>query len=151
MRLEALRDFRSVNDDPREDGLRWDEILRDIVVPLSYALAQLRPDDLAFSLQAHHWCPDAEQAPYTPQGFNPLAPSASADEGQQQALPEAADVVVLNNNQYSLSFKAATREEVLASDCTLSRWLQGAIDVGSGGHAPGESTEGCCDALIEAH
>ena len=127
VRLDALREFRFVNDDPREDALQWDEILRDIVVPLSYALVQLRPDDLAFSLHALHWCPDAAQAPYTPQGFDPLALSPSADEGAQRQPPEGADVVVLNNNQYAASFKAATREEILASACTLSRWLARAV------------------------
>ena len=97
--------------------------------PNNQALAQLRPDDLAFSFRALHWCPDAEQAPYTPQGYDPLALSPSADQGVQQpsSPPEGADVVVLNNNQYAASFKAATRDEVLASACTLSRWLARAV------------------------
>ena len=99
-------------------------------MPLSYALAQLRPSDLAFSFRAVHWCPDAQQAPYTPQGFDPLAPVfPPAGDGVQQPPPppEEADVVVLNNNQYAASFKAASRDEVLASACTLSSWLARAV------------------------
>ena len=95
-------------------------------MPLSCALTQLRPGDLAFNLRALHWCPDAGQAPYTPQGYDPLAPSPSAEKGAERPLPEV-DVVVLNNNQYAASFKAATREEILASACTLSRWLALAV------------------------
>lgn len=120
-RLPALRAFRDENDDPREDGLEWNEVLRDIVVPLVAALNRLHPGHVAMRLRAHHWH-HADQ----PQGYDPLALAAgSARAGG--APPEGTDVVVLNNNQYSKRVKAATRDQFLSGDSALAQMVSVAL------------------------
>ena len=122
-RLNSLREFRATNACETEDGLEWNEILRDVLVPLSRAMQVLLPAHVAFTLPAHHWwCPEHEQ------GFDPLTCAADAAGGPQPPpVPPHTQVVVLNNNQYSPAIKEATRDAFLRSGCALSRLVATAL------------------------
>ena len=120
-RLNALQEFRHQNSAPNEDALEWNEILRDLVVPISAAFHKLWSSPvLKHSLEAAHWHPTGQQ------GFDPLAfraPGPSREESG--ASPKVGtDVIILNNNQYSRELKQLTRDEFLSSDCVLAAWVR---------------------------
>ena len=125
-RLDALRAFRRDNDDPREDGLQWNEILRDLIVPLVAALRRLWPGLIATSLRARHWF-----HPEQPQGYDPLSiladdlppAGAAAEAGDDSHV----DVIILNNNQYSGRVKVATRDEFLQGGSALAQMVRAAL------------------------
>jgi len=117
-RYAQLAEFRQENDDPREDGLSWNEILRDLLVPLAAACAALLPGHLRHTLRAVHW-----HDPSQPQGYDPLEVKAEI-EGLQSG---EVDLIVLNNNQYSARVKQATREEFLESGGALARMVRAAL------------------------
>jgi hypothetical protein len=121
-RLSALRAFRShSNLDPTEDALGWNEVLRDLVVPLCAALDDAAPRAISWSLCAYNWNPErvaGDEWGMSP-GFDPLAWSESTE----PELAPGLQLVVLNNNQYGQRLKRATREEVLQSASVLARWL----------------------------
>lgn len=126
-RAGALREFRAQNADVREDALEWNEVLRDIIVPLIHAAHRLHPaGTVVHTLDAYHWTPEAQQ------GFDPLLILPSADappDAEPEELPAATDVVVLTNNQYSGRIKSMTRDEFLRSGCLLARWVQSSASI----------------------
>ena len=120
LRRSALREQRC--DFPEglsEDALQWNEILRDLVLPLVTAVAHLEPSrvDCGRGLRAKLWKPSCEQ------GFDPLTYRSGAAASPAEELGQW-DVLVLTNNMYAGQLKALGRDEFLASGCALAEWLK---------------------------
>ena len=135
-RLNSLIEFRNENPELTEDGLEWNEVLRDLLIPLLAASRVLHPGAASHCLRAHHW-----HDPSHPQGFDPLAlkhsedePPASEEMRGMGRVGNDVEVVVLNNNQYSERVKRATSEEFLASGSGLTKIVRLAV---SPPYAPG--------------
>ena len=146
LRQAALWQFRSEFPlSVHEDCLDWNELLRDIVVPLVAALGPCGLWSLSGAagalvdggqhLRAHLWLPTREQ------GFDPLAVrdeiegdgsdgsdggGGGGGDGRTLVAGVAADVLVLTNNAYGGRLKGMSRAEVLGSDGVLPRWLKAA-------------------------
>ena len=147
-RQEALWEYRRAWPTAlTEDALDWNEILRDVLVPLvstTCHLDSLVPPgvngphgegsdvavvrqraclDLGESLRARLWLPSREQ------GFDPLAYvetgiAAGAEGGGSGGDDDEVDVLVLTNNQYAGQLKTLSTAEFLASNCMLARLVQ---------------------------
>ncbi|KAL1508573.1 hypothetical protein AB1Y20_004672 [Prymnesium parvum] len=120
-RLHSLRAFRAANADPTEDALGWDEILRDIVAPLSEALSRTSPPLVHWGLRAYNWNPERQAGQEW--GMTPAFDPLEWSEALTPRIAEDTMLIVLNNNQYGDRLKRASREEVLRSNCVLARWL----------------------------
>jgi hypothetical protein len=119
-RLSALKEFRAQNDDPKEDALEWNELLRDLIVPLCATL-EANPQTaeaavVRHTLRAVHWNPDATQ------GFNPLQ-HGEATLAEIKGLDDA-NLIVLNNNSYSADIKYLSRDEFLESGCAIAELVR---------------------------
>ena len=99
------------------------------------------PGYVAHTLRAHHW-----HHPEQPQGYDPLGvasapppaqgvgalPAAAEDaedeHEEEHADAEDADVIVLNNNQYSARVKQMSAGEFLRSDGALPQMVRVALN-----------------------
>ena len=142
VRLGVLQEYRQAfPHSPTEDGLEWNELLRDLVVPLVQALQALHQDghaggcslDCGGALRAHLWLPTRQQ------GFDPLACREGGDaDGADSvagvdgggagadgaAMMPSADVIILTNNAYDGKIKALSRDAFLRSGCVLAERLR---------------------------
>lgn len=120
MRLPELRSFRELNDDPRTDPLRWEEILKEILAPVLWNLR--KSGQLScFRVPLEHFASASELFEGS-ELFSPLHPGIQASN-----LHERASLLVLNNALYPAEFKNMTASEVLAAHTGMSLLIRRAL------------------------
>ena len=120
MRLPELRSFREFNDNPRDDPLRWEEILKELLAPVLWDLR--KSGQLScFRVPLQYFVSASESFTGT-ELFAASHPGILASD-----LHKRATLLILNNALYPAEFKQMTAAEVLDASTGLSLLIRRAL------------------------